>query len=154
MCPWRKMRILSLLDPDMLSNLLHQVLGKNCCKNTGYQPFQGQAVLHTRTASNLYQAQVRSVMEYWYHLWDVSALYQLATLGEKQRLINNDFVVESKLPNLKSGLFVDFLLVRLWRTCKFSNSVPLSRFLLRSARKRSSPFLCQLLIPSLMRMIK
>ena len=53
----------------------------------------------------LYQAQVRSCMEYCSHLWDGSARYQLDALEsiEKRakRIIGNDKLVESKLQSLE-----------------------------------------------------
>lgn len=53
----------------------------------------------------LYQAQVRSCMEYCCHLWDGSAKYQLAALDsiEKRakKLINDPDLVEAKLQSLE-----------------------------------------------------
>ncbi|XP_050563537.1 uncharacterized protein LOC126912962 [Spodoptera frugiperda] len=53
----------------------------------------------------LYQAQVRSCMEYCSHLWDGSARYQLDALEaierRAKRIIGNDALVESKLQSLE-----------------------------------------------------
>ena len=53
----------------------------------------------------LYKAQVRSCMEYCYHLWDGSAKYQLDALESidrrAKRLIGNDALVASKLQSLE-----------------------------------------------------
>ncbi|XP_045499438.1 uncharacterized protein LOC123697064 [Colias croceus] len=53
---------------------------------------------------NLYQAQVRSCMEYCSHLWDGSAKYQLEALEaierRAKRLINDDDLVGKKLQSL------------------------------------------------------
>ena len=53
----------------------------------------------------LYQAQVRSCMEYCSHLWDGSARYQLDALEaierRARRIISNDALVESRLQSLE-----------------------------------------------------
>ncbi|XP_045510136.1 uncharacterized protein LOC123705420 [Colias croceus] len=53
---------------------------------------------------NLYQAQVRSCMEYCSHLWDGSAKYQLESLEaierRAKRLINDDVLIGKKLQSL------------------------------------------------------
>ncbi|XP_063362860.1 uncharacterized protein LOC134651689 [Cydia amplana] len=53
---------------------------------------------------SLYQAQVRSCMEYCCHLWDGSAKYQLAALDSIERrahrLLGDDPAVKSKLQSL------------------------------------------------------
>lgn len=53
----------------------------------------------------LYQAQVRSVMEYCSHLWDGSARYQLDALESierrAKRIIGDDALVESRLQSLE-----------------------------------------------------
>jgi hypothetical protein len=53
----------------------------------------------------LYQAQVRSCMEYCCHLWDGSAKYQLAALDSVERrahrLFGNDSTLKSKLQSLE-----------------------------------------------------
>lgn len=97
----------------------------------------------------LYQAQVRSCMEYCCHLWDGSAKYQLAALEsiEKRakRLIGNPALVDAKLQSLDHRRRVARLSVfyRIhFGECaqELHDLIPSSTFRHRSSRRSFHPY--------------
>ena len=95
----------------------------------------------------LYQAQVRSCMEYCSHLWDGSAKYQLAALDSvdrrARRIIGNEALCNAKLQTLDHRRKVACLSVfyRIYfGECaqELFDLVPPSPFYHRTARHRSS----------------
>jgi hypothetical protein len=107
------------------------------CKVQQY--FSSKQLLH------LYQAQVRSCMEYCGHLWDGAAKYQLNALDSvdrrARRLIGDVALVGSKLQSLEHRRRVASLAIfyRLYfGECaeELHNLVPPSTFLYRTTRRR------------------
>lgn len=93
----------------------------------------------------LYQAQVRSCMEYCSHLWDGSAKYQLDALDSvdrrARRLIGDDALVETKLQSLEhrrkvASLSVFYKVYHGECSQALHNLIPPTTFGLRSTRRR------------------
>lgn len=106
----------------------------------------------------LYQAQVRSCMEYCSHLWDGSARYQLDALEaierRAKRIIGNDALVESKLQSLEHRRRVASLSVfyRLhFGECasELHNLIPPSPFHHRTTRRTATRHRYMVDIPSI-----